>query len=75
MEGPAIIALDDDNNNTFPTGAQVVFINESGSTITFQAVNNAQVFSADGLSLTKNYGTAVAIKLSAGFWSLSGNLN
>lgn len=75
MEGSATISLDDDDNNAFPTGAQVVFINESSSTITFQALNNAQVFSADSLmSITKNYGTAVAIKLSPGIWSLSGNL-
>lgn len=75
VEGSATISLDDDNNNTFPTGAQVVFINESGSTITFQALNNAQVFSADSLmSVTKNYGTAVAIKLTTNVWSLSGNL-
>lgn len=77
VESSATISLDDDNNNTFPTGAQVVFINESGtgSTITFQAINNAQVFSADSLmSITKNYGTAVAIKLTTNVWSLSGNL-
>ena len=75
LDTPGTISLDDYSNNPFPTGAQVVFINETNTTITFQAINSAQVFSADGLmSITKNYGTAVAIKLSANQWSLSGNL-
>jgi hypothetical protein len=75
VQGSATISLDDDSNNPFPYGAQVVFINESNSTITFQTLNSAQVFSADSLmSISKNYGTAVAIKLNSYQWSLSGNL-
>ena len=75
VQGSATVSLDDDSNNPFPYGAQVVFINESGSTITFQSLNSAQIFSADSLvSITKNYGTAVAIKLNSYQWSLSGNL-
>jgi len=67
--------LDDDDHNPFPTGAQIVFVNMSGSNIYFYPQNGAQIFSADSLyTITKNYGTAVAIKLNATQWSLSGNL-
>jgi hypothetical protein len=68
--------LDDDDHNPFPTGAQIVFVNMSGSTISFYPQNSAQILSADSLyTITKNYGTAVAIKLNATQWSLSGNLS
>lgn len=67
--------FDDDDHNPFPTGAQIIFVNMSGSYINFYAQNGAQILSADNTSaIIKNYGTAVAIKLNATQWSLSGNL-
>lgn len=66
--------FNDDDHNPFPTGAQIVFVNMSGN-INFYAREGAQILSADNLyTITKNYGTAVAIKLNATQWSLSGNL-
>jgi hypothetical protein len=67
--------LNDDANGPFPIGAQVVFVNMSSYTMSFAPSNYATIHSADNLlNITKQWGTAVAIKVASNEWVLSGNL-
>lgn len=73
--GPVTVMLTDDQSN-FPIGAQVVFINMTADVVSFTPDTGAvMIYSADNLTtITKNYGTAVVIKIDANTYVLSGNL-